>query len=246
MTQTLNYQAGDKWADIPLEQAPFGLKAIISLKNGGNMSYHLKDQLPDRMNLINSLGISSQRFYYLNQKHSQRVVTIGQNSCPENYSSIEADGLFTQNPKAVLAVTIADCLPIFLYHKSKPAFAVVHSGYKGTGIAARALELLCQELDAKPSEISVTIGPGIGSCCYNVGPERAEEFQKKYGPQVVKKQKTSYYLDLRKANLSLLSKQGVETFKVIENCTACTPDLHSYREQGPENFKLMAAVIGFF
>lgn len=246
MTHKLQFNQNDNYASIPLYSAPQGLKALISLQAAGNMSYQLKEQIPDRNKFIKSLGIKEDAFFYQKQKHTHIVTTLQGLGKPQDFCNIEADGLVSLSREAILSVTIADCLPIFLYHKEQAVFSLVHSGWKGTGIASHALENMLRHTKSDAKDIAVTIGPGIGACCYKVDENRAHDFQKKYGLQVAKKQKNGYYLDLREANISLLRTKGVENFTIIEDCTSCTPALHSYRRQGPDEFKLMMAVMGYF
>ena len=70
-------------------------------------------------------------------------------------------------------------LPIFLVDPVTGAFGLVHSGWKGTGIVHAALESMMAAFGTDPRDVSVTIGPGIGPCCYRVPEERARVFLRK-------------------------------------------------------------------
>jgi copper oxidase (laccase) domain-containing protein len=56
--------------------------------------------------------------------------------------------------------------------------AAVHAGWRGTAAraAVAALDALEQEFGAKPADVIAAIGPSIGSCCYEVGPELVDAF----------------------------------------------------------------------
>jgi len=70
-----------------------------------------------------------------------------------------------------LAVTVADCVPVFLAHEDGPVGAV-HAGWRGVaggilGEAVRALEAAGHA----PAGLRVHFGPSICGRCYEVGPE---------------------------------------------------------------------------
>ena len=51
------------------------------------------------------------------------------------------DGIITQNRGLLTVVTVADCVPVFLFDSESGFFGVVHSGWKGTGIVKNAVQL---------------------------------------------------------------------------------------------------------
>ena len=82
-----------------------------------------------------------------------------------------ADGHFVRDRRTALAVTIADCVPVFIAHPSG-AVAALHSGWRGTaariiqhGIAAFA------EAGIPAHELRVHLGPAICGECYEVSPD---------------------------------------------------------------------------
>src|SRR5580700_10571252 len=90
----------------------------------------------------------------------------------------EGDALLENTPGAVVAVKTADCLPILLIDEHGRAVAAVHAGWRGTaaGIAQRAVEAMREQFDTDAAALHAAIGPGIGECCYEVGPEVAAKF----------------------------------------------------------------------
>jgi copper oxidase (laccase) domain-containing protein len=89
----------------------------------------------------------------------------------------------------------------------------------------------------------VAIGPGIGSCCYQVEENRYYEFRRRFGPKAVRRRDEKLFLDLRTANVGILIKHGVRELRTCTDCTVCTPELASYRRDGSA-FKHMLACIG--
>ena len=78
----------------------------------------------------------------------------------------------------MVAVKTADCIPILLVDERHRAVAAVHAGWRGTvaRIAAGAVEAMARASARAPADLHAAIGPGIGKCCYEVGPEVAAQF----------------------------------------------------------------------
>ena len=154
--------------------------------------------------------------------------------------------MVSARPDALLTVTVADCLPIFLVDAGRGAFGIVHSGWKGTGIVREALRLMAQEFGTAAADVSAVLGPCIGTCCYRVQHARYERFKADFGERAVRlgKGPDDYRLDLRAANVELLSQAGVTDISVTTDCTCCSPGLGSFRREGPETFTRMLAFIG--
>jgi len=73
----------------------------------------------------------------------------------------------------LLAITVADCIPIYLVVPQKRVVALLHAGWRGTagGILERGVELLKGEASAAASDIVMHCGIGICGSCYEVGSE---------------------------------------------------------------------------
>jgi hypothetical protein len=109
----------------------------------------------------------------MKQVHSATVLVATTGGCVG-----EGDALVTDRPGLALAVRTADCLPILLVDPRNRAIAAVHSGWRGTvaGAAVSALNKMQENYKTNPFEVVAAIGPGIGPCCYEVGPEVAAQF----------------------------------------------------------------------
>ena len=220
-----------------------GVAAGISLAAAGDMALSREPDLPFRQRLRERLGVPRERLYGARQVHSRRVLIVEDQPAAE-VAAVEADGLLTRREDAVLSITVADCLPIWLADRRTGAFGIVHSGWKGTGIVAEAILLLRSRFGSRPGEITAVIGPGIGACCYTVPPDRAALFRERYGAAAVIPDAARPRLDLREANLALLREAGVDDVLVVTDCTSCSPRLGSFRRQGPREYTLMLAWIG--
>ncbi len=195
----------------------------------------------NRSSFFKCIGIPTESVASFSQSHSKEVAIVTSAS----QSPFTADGGITANPHVVLAITVADCLPVALFDTQSGGMALVHSGWKGTGIAAVALDLMRRNFESRVEDMVAVIGPGIGSCCYNVPEERASRFSS-YGNGVVAQRNDEFFLDLKEANRNLLYSHGMKNIYVSNLCTSCSHFLGSYRRQGPKKFTRMLAVVGHF
>ncbi|GHU29423.1 laccase domain protein Cgl2154/cg2365 [Spirochaetia bacterium] len=196
-----------------------------------------------RNQYFESLGIDPDSVVSCVQSHSQEVLLADpHNNFRKEYP---ADGLLTMDHSLFLSVTVADCLPVFLYDAGTGGFAIVHSGWKGTGIALHALMLMEETWGTAPEQVSVLLGPCIHACCYQVEESRARFFAEKYGAESIRNEGSAFFLDMQQANIRLLTGAGVAHIGVCENCTFTDESFGSFRRQGPQ-YTRMAAVIGPF
>ncbi len=136
----------------------------------------------------------------------------------------QGDALLENHPGSVVAVRTADCIPILLVDPRNRAVAEVHAGWRGTAgqIARRAVEAMHERFGTAPSDLHAAIGPGIGKCCYEVGPEVAAQF----GEQ------GRAHIDLAAANRDQLLRCGVTPGRIYASnlCTMCrAEEFHSFR-----------------
>lgn len=216
---------------------------ILSTLRAGDMSLQDTGGGQNRKKFFDLLGIDRERIAAVRQVHSQHVCITGRT---RTFDYPEGDGLVTADEDTVLSITVADCVPIFLFSKKEKIFALLHSGWKGTGIALNALDVLDTEYAVSPAGISAVIGPSIGSCCYDVDRERAESFAGLWGSTCVKVRGDKYYLDLKLANKQILEDAGVGDIGIVSSCTCCDELFGSYRRQGSSGFTKMVALLGYF
>ena len=69
--------------------------------------------------------------------------------------------------------------------------------------------------------LTAAIGPGIGPCCYEVGPDVAEPYEAAFGAEVLRDGR----LDLWRATELALERVGVEGIERTDLCTYCHPEL---------------------
>ena len=202
--------------DKPLKNAPvWGM----TLLKAGSMRFRWSETNARRDEFFASL-CGTRQVAAVELVHSKTVLLV------ENSGELlgkKADGVLTANPCLIPTVTVADCMPLFVYDSSSGVFGVLHSGWRGTGIISEAYSLLRDRFCTKPEELCVVLGAHIKSCCYCVDKERAALFKKSFGDQCAKEAGGSWYLDLQEANLALLERIGVPRGNVycVNECTAC-------------------------
>lgn len=176
----------------------------------------------------------------LKQVHSARVVTAQQWR-----PGIEADGLATNRPGERLAVKTADCVPLLLLDPVRRAAAAVHAGWRGAvqGIAAEAVRLLSERFGSRPEDLLAALGPAVGACCYEVGPEVAVQFRDWLPERNDLDRRTR--IDLRRAIHRQLRRAGLREahIDVSEACTCCGgPEFHSWRREGNRALRMISVI----
>ncbi len=167
----------------------------------------------------------------------------------------ECDGLITDSEDVWLALTFADCVPILLHDPVHRAVGIAHAGWRGTvaGVARAAVEAMTRAFGTEPADLVAAIGPSIGPCCYEVGPEVVAAAEASLpspdvaisGPSNSNKPGNAC-LDLWAANRSVLIDAGVQPDKVetAGMCTSCNRDrFYSHRGDGGRTGRF-AAIIG--
>jgi YfiH family protein len=124
--------------------------------------------------IANALDAAKMPLISLRQVHSD-IVQIASAAPPEK---ISGDAIATPTPGLLLSVQTADCVPILLADKKNRVVAAIHAGWRGTlaRIAPKTLGRMRAEFGTRPENVIAAIGPSIGRCCYEVGPEIAQQF----------------------------------------------------------------------
>jgi polyphenol oxidase len=128
------------------------------------------------------------------------------------------DGLWTDRAGQAMVLLTADCYPVALARTGgSPCLAVLHVGWRGllAGISEAGVAAVGE------NGVAAVVGPGIGPCCYEVGPEVGEPFQREFGKDVV----VDGRLDLGLATERALLRAGCSNVERTGGCTSCEADL---------------------
>lgn len=177
--------------------------------------------------LQRSLGLEGVPWHRLRQVHGNRVVAAGEAGTPE------ADGIWTHRPQVVLVVGVADCVPIFLWDRRRRRVALLHAGWRGTvaGVVSRGVTLLRAD-GSELRDLWMSMGPSIGPCCFEVGPEVSQALP----DAVVSPSPGKVHVDLRQANRRRALECGVPATQIHPDppCTGCdATHFFSHRKLGP-------------
>lgn len=148
-----------------------------------------------------------------------------------------ADGLISDTSGLLVGIKTADCLPILLIDPAHQVVSAIHAGWRGTaaGIASLAVQAMEKEFGSVPADIEAAIGPGIGGCCFEVGPEVARQF----GPW---DSESKTCLDLTFINLTQLRTAGVNKIYESGLCTMCGEGFFSFRREREQAGRMLSFV----
>ncbi|OQY20188.1 MAG: hypothetical protein B6I34_08865 [Anaerolineaceae bacterium 4572_32.1] len=147
------------------------------------------------------------------------------------------DILLTDRPGIPLMQRFADCTPLILYDPARRVLGLAHAGWRGTvrGVALKAVQTMTRAFGSRPIDIVAGVGPSIGPCCYEIGPEVAEQVRGAFseGDGWLRSQGNgALHLDLWTANREQLQAAGVGQVEVADLCTAChTGEFFSHRAE---------------
>jgi purine-nucleoside/S-methyl-5'-thioadenosine phosphorylase / adenosine deaminase len=182
---------------------PLPVEAMVTTRHGGvsagsyatlNLSFAVGDEAANvrenRRRAAAALGAGPADFVFAAQVHGSRaeVVSVadrGRGMLAAGDAAGPADALVTATPGIVLAILVADCVPIVLYDAAAHVLACVHAGWRGTvaRAAQAALAAMCS-LGAHPEDVIADIGPSVAAGSYRVGEEVAAAARDAFGEEV--------------------------------------------------------------
>jgi polyphenol oxidase len=185
----------------------------------------LRRALANRRRVATVLGLAGQPWALARQVHSATILRVdpgrlGQGP-PEGRPVVgEADGLVTAEPGVVLAVLTADCAPVLLADPAAGVVGAVHAGWRGlaagvveAGVAAMA------ELGADPAGCVGLVGPAVGGCFSEVGPEVREAVGARLPAALATTRDGRPALDPAAGAAQALGRAGVDRVRVAGECT---------------------------
>jgi YfiH family protein len=234
-----------------------GGASVLEGKSALNLGFTEWDErdrvAANREKFVAALDASEMPLVTLRQFHSDVIHVAAAPSA----EAPKADALITRTPGLLLGVQTADCVPILLADTRQRVVAAIHAGWRGTlaRIAVKTLGQMRMEFGTRPRDVVAALGPAIGRCCYEVGPEVAQAFAAQFPPatdwfdgpfeQLAHGEEPLWLpwltmmppghvpppprvqLDLRASNRWQLIDAGVpeKQIDVCDLCTACRMDL---------------------
>lgn len=198
----------------------------------------------NRRRLAEHAGYDPSQLVATRHVHGTNVYRVGEPLADD----AEFDGLVCDRPGPILGAFAADCVPILFADPVARVCGAAHAGWRGTvaGVATNVVARM-QELGSRPADLRVALGPSIGACCFEVGPEVVAEFRAALGevPGLVVAGPAKDHVDLRVATRAILERAGVLPEHIDDRppCTRCEPDrFFSYRRDGRDGGVHMAFI----
>ena len=126
-------------------------------------------------------AVASPRVVSLRQIHSG-IVRIVRSRDRLSASPLPGDGIVNNQRGAILAIQVADCVPVLVADAKGKAVGAFHAGWRGTAkrIVERGVGSMRAAFGCKPKNLYAAIGPCIHACCYAVGDEVIDEFRSQF------------------------------------------------------------------
>lgn len=216
-----------------------------------------------------ALSIAPDRLVRATQVHGATVI-VGTRAAAQAVPP-DADIILLHEPDAAAAVQAADCVPILMVDRATGGVAAAHAGWRG--LVARVPQLAVRALAAtfgsRPADVLVALGPSIGACCYEVGPDVRDAFaQAGFSPACLERvfqaspadidenppmphlgsrarRLDRWFFDGWQATHALLAEAGVPVAQIFLGrlCTASHPNLLcSYRRDGAPAGRIAGAI----
>ncbi|MFT5794686.1 MAG: YfiH family protein [Candidatus Azotimanducaceae bacterium] len=229
---------------------PANVHGLVTTRVGGmsagvygafNLALHVGDQpahVTRNRQLLQHQASLPATPAWLTQVHGTGVYVPGSQleTVPGLQRPIEADAAFCQTSGQVLAIMVADCLPILICSRDGKEIAAAHAGWRGL-----ALGVIGQVVARFASDdLLAWMGPAIGPCHYEVDAQVRSRFQGSTG-FAVGRDAQHWMLDLYAIARQQLQLAGVNTVSGGGECTFCDPAYYSYRRDGVTG--RMAALI---
>lgn len=174
---------------LPVEwAAPLKVRAAFTLRSGGvsmapwdslNLGAHVEDApaavAENRRRVVEGLALPSAPLW-LQQAHGAQVFDADAPGAdaPGVAAQLPADAAVTREPGRVLAILVADCLPVLFSSSDGEVIAAAHAGWRG--LAAGVLEASIAAIGVPAEKLCAWLGPAIGPRHFEVGAEVREAF----------------------------------------------------------------------
>lgn len=169
------------------------------------------------------------------QVHGAKVAIVGREDlgdvCPET------DALVTDTPGVPLLMRFGDCAPVLLCDPTRRVAAIAHAGWRGVvaGVVASTVRTMVEQFGCRTEDLWAGVGPTIGPCCYEVGPDVAAEIDGACpsSAQVIHRVNGRPHAHLPAAVEAQLRAERVEQIEQADLCTSCRVDeFFSHRAEG--------------
>lgn len=159
-----------------VSKAPFD-----TLNLGFQTGDHEQTIVQNRQRVFAQLPDNLLPFIFTYQSHSTLLKKVSSKDAGKGLTSFEsgvqADALYTTDPRLPLAIFHADCVPIFLVHQTKPLIAIIHAGTPGTlqHIALKVVQSICKQENVRAEDFEAYLGPSLDFAHHPITVDRMNE-----------------------------------------------------------------------
>jgi YfiH family protein len=175
--------------------------------------------------LQRAIGCDGRERCWVHQVHGGDVAR-----CDADFKSgAQADAIVGNDPRRLLAVRVADCVPVLLATEDGRHVAAAHAGWRGViaRVVSHAVRALVERSHASPTAIVAAIGPCIGFDAFEVGTDVLDAFEGEFkSPAFTKRNGDGMgdgkgRVDLRSAVRVQLLESGIraDRIDVVDRCT---------------------------
>jgi YfiH family protein len=221
---------------LPKEIAPgfeqHGIVAFTTTRQAGTFGTNGSDPVRDVISRWGALReeLTTPRLATAKQVHGAHVI-VHAGGWSGWLRGDEGDGHLAGERGTAMAVSVADCVPVFIAHP-RGATALLHSGWRGTSarITERAIALLA-ELGHPARELVLHCGPSICGSCYEVSPDV-------YASLTSRVVERPTPIDLRALIADHARAAGVRAITISQQCTRCDNDRFFSHRAGDDGRQL--------
>ncbi len=222
------------------------VRSFITTRAGGvsqapfdslNLSYRVGDEeLAVDTNRARIRALLSAEPCWLQQVHGPHVIeafTPQKASGAADFAALpQADAAFTRTPGRVLAISIADCMPVLVSDAAGSVIGAAHAGWRG--LCGGVIENLLRAMALAPQDALVYLGPCIGPAAFEVGDEVRSAFMATSAGAAEAFKPLPHWPGKWLADLPMLARQRLAAFGVTQvfggaDCTVSDARFFSFR-----------------
>jgi YfiH family protein len=241
MEKNLSFYNFNKFPDVMI---------AISLRTDKNMKVFYesgedKEAPVNRERFLKKLDLSSKDLISVKSISGSNVEIVTEKDLGSFIGN--TDGLITARKNVYLAITVADCLPVIVFDPKKEVVGLLHCGWKGIekNIIEKAVNKMKDIFNSDPQDFAAVIGPGIGTCHFEVKEDLIEKFASY--PEAFNKHDGKTFMDLKLVAHKKLEECEIrpENISASPDCTYCQPEkYYSFRRDRSMPLQAMMVVAG--
>ena len=208
------------------------------VSEGGYSSLNLGDHVGDtaesvaeNRRRVSTMFTGGLPIYLPEQVHSGESVEVSSVSDMRQ----KCDAVLVGREAVPVGVLTADCIPIILADPKSRSAAVVHAGRAGVfkKIVSATVQAMSDRFGTETGDLLAAVGPGIRSCCYEVGEDVFEGYEE-FKPFFSQTDEGRGMLDMVSALSSEMESVGLNGDAILDSgvCTSCSSEeFYSHRTE---------------